>query len=67
MRGSGRREVGGHESHISGRFTGRSACDDVPRQQSAVKGRAKVGDSEVIRKKLNERSSFRTGRQRAQH
>lgn len=63
-RGSGRRRrgVGGHESHISGRFTGRSVGGDRPRRQRAVKGEAKVGDSEVIRKKLNERSSFRKSR-----
>lgn len=40
---------------------------DMARQKRAVKGKAKVGDSEVIRKKLNERSSFRKGRQRAEH
>lgn len=51
MRGKWEEGSGAHESHISGRFTGRSACDDMPRQQSAVKGKAKVGDSEVMSKK----------------
>lgn len=67
MRARGEERRGGHGSHISGRFTGRSACNDKPRQRKACKGKTKVGDSEVIRKELNERSSFRKERQRAEH
>lgn len=67
MRGSGRREVGGTKPTYQGDSQAGALAMTCPGRQRAVKGKAKVGDSEVIRKKLNERSSFRKGRQRAEH